>query len=91
MGSLEQVNKAVSAWQSRRDNLNAKVNWQFTYQDAREDYGVYIRHLMCDVTIALNPVGLRERSSASRYQTHFGTLSAGLHTLIISANSGMPA
>ena len=35
MGSLEQVTKAVAAWQARRDNLNAKVNWQFTYQDAR--------------------------------------------------------
>ena len=35
MGSLEQVTKAVSAWQTRRDNFNAKVNWQFTYQDAR--------------------------------------------------------
>lgn len=35
MDSLEQVVQAVSAWQTRRDNLNAKVNWQFTYQDAR--------------------------------------------------------
>jgi len=35
MDSLEQVVKAVLAWQTRRDNLNAKVNWQFTYQDAR--------------------------------------------------------
>ena len=35
MDSLAQVVKAVSAWQTRRDNLNAKVNWQFTYQDAR--------------------------------------------------------
>jgi hypothetical protein len=35
MGSLEQVIRAVSAWQGRRDNLRAKVNWQFTYQDAR--------------------------------------------------------
>jgi hypothetical protein len=35
MDSLEQVTKAVSAWQMRRDNLKAKVNWQFTYQDAR--------------------------------------------------------
>ena len=35
MDSLEQVVKAVSAWQNHRDNLNAKVNWQFTYQDAR--------------------------------------------------------
>jgi hypothetical protein len=35
MDSLEQVKKAVSAWQTRRDNLKAKVNWQFSYQDAR--------------------------------------------------------
>jgi hypothetical protein len=35
MGSLEEVIRAVSAWQTRRDNLNAKVNWHFTYQDAR--------------------------------------------------------
>ena len=35
MDSLAQVVKAVSAWQTRRDNLHAKVNWQFTYQDAR--------------------------------------------------------
>jgi len=35
MDSLEQVTQVVSAWQTRRDNLNAKVNWQFTYQDAR--------------------------------------------------------
>jgi hypothetical protein len=35
MGSLEQAVKAVSAWQTRRDNRKAKVNWQFTYQDAR--------------------------------------------------------
>lgn len=35
MDSLEQVEKAVSAWQKRRDNLKAKANWQFTYEDAR--------------------------------------------------------
>jgi len=35
MGSIEEVAREVSAWQSRRDNLKAKVNWQFTYQDAR--------------------------------------------------------
>jgi hypothetical protein len=35
MGSLTEVAKAVSAWQTRRDNLKAKVNWQFTYHDAR--------------------------------------------------------
>ena len=35
MDSLEQAVRAVSAWQTRRDNLKAKVKWQFTYQDAR--------------------------------------------------------
>lgn len=35
MGSLEEVEKAVAAWQRRRDNAKAKVNWQFTHQDAR--------------------------------------------------------
>jgi hypothetical protein len=41
MGSLKEVEKAVSAWQARRDNLHAKVNWQFRTQDAR----VKLRHL----------------------------------------------
>jgi hypothetical protein len=35
MGSLIEVKEAVSAWQTRRDNVKAKVNWQFTYHDAR--------------------------------------------------------
>jgi hypothetical protein len=35
MDSLDQVAAAVSAWQTRRDNLKAKVRWQFTTQDAR--------------------------------------------------------
>lgn len=35
MDSLTQVKKAVSARQLRRDNLKAKVNWQFTTKDAR--------------------------------------------------------
>ena len=33
--SLAKVRSAVSAWQTHRDNLNAKVNWQFTTKDAR--------------------------------------------------------
>lgn len=33
--SLEKVTAAVSAWQSHRNNLNAKINWQFTTDDAR--------------------------------------------------------
>ena len=45
----------------------------------------------CPLTLALNPVGFGEGSSTSRLLTRFGTLSAGLHTLVISANSSMPA
>ena len=33
--SIETVRNAVAAWQARRDNLQAKVNWQFTTKDAR--------------------------------------------------------
>ncbi|MBC7445544.1 MAG: IS630 family transposase, partial [Polaromonas sp.] len=29
------VRSEVAAWQARRDNLQAKVNWQFTTKDAR--------------------------------------------------------
>ena len=33
--SLDKVTAAIAAWQSHRDNLHAKVHWQFTTQDAR--------------------------------------------------------
>ena len=33
--SIETVRGEVVAWQARRDNLQAKVNWQFTTKDAR--------------------------------------------------------
>ncbi|MEO6321108.1 MAG: IS630 family transposase, partial [Polaromonas sp.] len=33
--NIETVTSEVAAWQSRRDNLQAKVNWQFTTKDAR--------------------------------------------------------
>ena len=33
--SIETVRSQVAAWQARRDNLQAKVNWQFTTKDAR--------------------------------------------------------
>jgi len=33
--SAEEVQAEVSAWQNHRDNLQAKVNWQFTTEDAR--------------------------------------------------------
>ena len=32
---IEFVKKEVAAWQRARDNKNAKVNWQFTAEDAR--------------------------------------------------------
>jgi len=32
---IETVQSEVAAWQARRDNLQAKVNWQFTTKDAR--------------------------------------------------------
>lgn len=33
--SIETVRSEVAAWQARRDNLQAKVNWQFTTKEAR--------------------------------------------------------
>ncbi len=33
--SIGQLREEVSAWQARRDQLQAKVSWQFTAQDAR--------------------------------------------------------
>ena len=32
---IEVVRREVQAWQKRRDNKNAKVDWQFTTEDAR--------------------------------------------------------
>ena len=33
--NIEKVRSEVAAWQARRDNLQAKVNWQFTIKDVR--------------------------------------------------------
>ena len=33
--SLEEVQKEVTAWVKYRNNINAKINWQFTTEDAR--------------------------------------------------------
>ncbi len=33
--SVQEVQAEVSSWQNHRDNLQAKVNWQFTTEDAR--------------------------------------------------------
>jgi len=35
MDNMAQVIDAVKSWQKHRDNLNAKINWQFTTDDAR--------------------------------------------------------
>ncbi len=33
--NIEEVRSEVSAWQRHRNNKEAKVNWQFTADDAR--------------------------------------------------------
>jgi transposase len=33
--TIEKMKKEVKAWQKSRNNLNAKINWQFTTKDAR--------------------------------------------------------
>jgi hypothetical protein len=33
--NIEELREEVSAWQTRRDQLDATVNWQFTAQEAR--------------------------------------------------------
>ena len=33
--NIDIVKKEVAAWQKFRNNKNAKVNWQFTAEDAR--------------------------------------------------------
>lgn len=35
IGSMEKLSEEVAAWQTRRDQIHAKVNWQFTTEDAR--------------------------------------------------------
>jgi len=35
IASIEPVRKEVNAWQNHRNNQNAKINWQFTTDDAR--------------------------------------------------------
>jgi len=35
MDNIELVRKETMAWQKFRNNKNAKVNWQFTTEDAR--------------------------------------------------------
>lgn len=33
--NLKTMNEEVKAWQNHRNNMNAKINWQFTTKDAR--------------------------------------------------------
>jgi len=35
IGSMKKLNEEVAAWQARRDQAHAKVNWQFTTENAR--------------------------------------------------------
>jgi len=35
IGSMEELCEEVAAWQAHRDQINAKVNWQFKTEDAR--------------------------------------------------------
>lgn len=35
INNIQAVRREVAAWQTRRDHLQAKVNWQFTAEDAR--------------------------------------------------------
>ena len=35
IGSMEELREEVAAWQARRDQNHAKVNWQFTTENAR--------------------------------------------------------
>ena len=41
IGSVEKLRTEVAAWQARRDQIHAKVNRQFTTEDAR----VKLKHL----------------------------------------------
>ena len=35
IGGMEKLRDEVAAWQARRDQIRAKVNWQFMAEDAR--------------------------------------------------------
>jgi len=35
IGEIERLKREVAAWEQSRNNANAKVNWQFTAEDAR--------------------------------------------------------
>ena len=33
--SMDLINQEIAAWQAQRNGLDAKVDWQFTTEDAR--------------------------------------------------------
>ena len=35
IADIDTVGQEVAAWQARRDQTQAKINWQFTTEDAR--------------------------------------------------------
>lgn len=35
IGNIEEIKTEVSAWENSRNNMNAKINWQFTTKDSR--------------------------------------------------------
>ena len=35
ISTMEKIKEEVNAWQSNRNNKNAKINWHFTTKDAR--------------------------------------------------------
>lgn len=50
--SIDLMRREVAAWQARRDNSQATVNWQFTTADARIKLKrLFIRHLSHDETL----------------------------------------
>jgi len=51
MDTIELVRKEALAWQNYRNNKNAKVNWQFTNEDARVKLLVFIQQLRIDESL----------------------------------------
>ena len=35
IATMEEIKSEVDAWQNHRNNKNAKINWQFTNNEAR--------------------------------------------------------
>jgi len=50
---MEKLGEEVTAWQTRRDQIHAKVNWQFTTDNARVKLKRLYRHLTRDMTLEL--------------------------------------